>query len=169
MKNKILKENYTGVCLYCGSIFKNNRSTGRFCPGTTHRQMYGNVGPRIDPLLEDEAGNIINADYLLKRIYEARGGINKDAWSAAYPAFYLREYSAYTGPLPQGEELLVVKSYLIQRCVSNSLTKPRYKIKPIYLLTQREKASRQFISAEEVLEQQKRTKIEANDKEHEGK
>ncbi|RYF87501.1 MAG: hypothetical protein EON98_00010 [Chitinophagaceae bacterium] len=152
MKKKTSKENYTGVCHYCGAIFKSQKSNTKFCPGTSHRQKNGNDGPRIAPLLDDENGDIINADHLLGRIYEDRGGVNKDEWSAAYSAALLREQFAYTGPLPKGAEILVVRSYLIQRCTSNSLMKPCYKVKPIQSLVPVEKETREFIDAIDVLE-----------------
>ena len=149
MKTKTSKENYAGVCHYCGRIFKSQKSNAKFCPGTSHRQLHGNTGPRISPSLQDENGNLINADHLLRRSYEDRGGINKDGWSAAYDAADLRNRFAYTGPLPQGAELLVVRSYLIQRSLSHDCVKARFTVKPIHLLEPWEKASRQFVSVEE--------------------
>jgi hypothetical protein len=148
---KNLNENYIGVCHYCGAIFRSNKHTREFCPGTSHRQMNGKHGPRINPLLEDENGNLINAGHLLRKIYEERRDKNKDGWSAAYPGYMLREQFAYTGPLPQGAELLVVASFLIRQSLSYPFMKPRFTVKPIHLLTGDEKGTREFVSAKEAL------------------
>lgn len=152
MKNKPLRENYTGVCLYCGNIFRSNRSSALYCPNTSHRQMHGKNRSLINPLLEDENGNLINADHLLRSIYNDRLEKNKDGWSSFSSELMLRECSAYTGPLPKGAELLVVASFVIRQLPSYPLLKPRFQVKPIDLLTPEEKGSKQFISAKDVLE-----------------
>lgn len=100
---KNLNENYTGVCHYCGAIFRSNKHTREFCPGTSHRQMNGKHGPRINPLLEDEHGDIIHADHLLRRIYEDRIETSKDDWSTAFYASQLRDRFAYTALCPRVE------------------------------------------------------------------
>ncbi|RYZ24634.1 MAG: hypothetical protein EOO10_20335 [Chitinophagaceae bacterium] len=146
MKNKTLKQNYTGVCHYCGSIFKNNRSTGRFCPGTSHRQMYGNIGSQINPHVKNDEGQVYDADGLLANIYEDsvdRDTLDSDSWSMGYERRDLRKDFQYKGPFPHGSEILVVGSYLLQKQIlwEANTEETLFCVKPIGELTNNEKVT----------------------------
>ncbi len=168
MKDKRLNENYTSVCWYCGVIFKNNKHSGHFCLDSNHRQRHWNKGSKINPLINDQNGHLINADHLLNTIYNSRREKNKDGWSEACPRSVLRDNFHYTGPLPEGEELLVVASFVIRRSpgwAALSCFKAHFTVKPIQLLTPEERASRSFVSAKEALERAKVKRLEEEETE----
>ena len=152
MKTKNLRENYTSVCQYCGVVFKNNRSTSKFCCDQ-HRSLYGQHGPMISPMIKDRHGNDFNAEEVLQTIYAYAEGLveHRDGWSVGYAEEDLNDLFSYYGPFPAGSQLLVMTSFVVkmEECHLEDEPLLHYFFKPIALLTKEEKATAVFLSVRE--------------------
>lgn len=151
---KTLKENYTSVCQRCGLIFKNNRSTGKFC-SNAHRSLYGQDGPMINDLVPDHQGVYFHADKPLGAAYAMsvkQDRIGSGGWSCSLSDDELADTFSYNGPLPNGNILLVVGSFLLNRIYVDSKQESEilYQLKPITLLTKTEKVVGVLISFAEL-------------------
>lgn len=153
MRTKTIRENYTGVCRYCGVIFKSNRSDALHC-GDNHRALYGQYGARIDPLVINDKGERYNADLRLQAAYDndkEAGRLTPDGWSHGLARYMLENDFHYCGPFPQEGELLVVGSFLMERHPwwEDGEIRHQYFVKPFSLLTAKERATGVFVSAAE--------------------
>lgn len=137
MKNQ-LSSNYTGICWYCGVVYKSNRSTSKYCC-SKHNSLYARNGPCIKPYM-NRNGEIMDYDPILENIYSEMGIFYEDGWGVAYSYRAIREDFEYTGPLPTGNELLLVGSYLIGADLNQAIdTGHVYFVKPFTQLTVKEK------------------------------
>src|SRR5690349_4483298 len=105
--------NYTNVCWYCGTIYKSNRSTSKYCC-KKHNSLYSQYGPSISPSL-NEAGIVVNYDPILEVIFQEDVNKNLGYVASGYLLRTIQEEFEYNGPLPSGDEILVVGSYVIKR------------------------------------------------------
>lgn len=130
--------NFTNVCWYCGAIYKSNRSTSKYCC-KKHNSLYSQYGVAIKPSISKE-GVVINFDPILECIYKE--DLNKDLGLSAsgYLMQTIRQEFEYSGPLPLGDEILVVGSYIIKK--NSAISSDAYDIfyvKPFTLLTEEER------------------------------
>ncbi|RYF99465.1 MAG: hypothetical protein EOO07_36720 [Chitinophagaceae bacterium] len=145
MKTKNM--NYRTVCHYCGLIFENNRSRGKFCKDE-HRSMYKKYGSIITPMLRLPGGDYFNAEECLSEAYHHSGTLveYKEGWSLAYLEDTLLKAYGYPGPYPTGTALLVVTCYVIKLCLlKDQDNETRFQIKPISELTREERAREVFL------------------------
>ncbi len=149
---KKLNENFTSVCHYCGVIFKNNRSTAKFC-SNKHRSLYGTYGAAIDPIVITADNRYINADDRLYAAYRSsqnlRGAkVAPGGWAHGFDEATFTKQFDYDGPLPEGDELLVVGSYILKGATVLQRLQFRYLlfVKPITALTNEERATATIIS-----------------------
>lgn len=145
---KTLSENYTSVCHYCGVIFKSNRSNAKHCCDR-HRVLFWHDGSMISPFIKNDEGVHFNVDEHLQKAYDA--GRKEDdlegGWSHGFWDSDLADDFGFYGPLPKGQILLVIGSFILtrlQRC--EEAPGIHYYVKPISGLTKKEKATGVFIS-----------------------
>jgi hypothetical protein len=136
--NNDLSLNYTNVCWFCGKIYKSNRSTSKYC-SKKHNSLYNMHGSQIKPLL-DKHGVAHCFDWILKEMYLDAGYFMDDGWGEAFDLRCIRNDFKYTGPLPEGEELLLIQSYVIRAEVGQAWNGENiYCCKPFIELTIEEK------------------------------
>lgn len=133
-----MKLNYTSICHYCGAIYKSNRSTSIYCC-TQHNSLFHANGSQIDYNVLTSNGEYVNYHEILSHIYE-KGRFFKalDPEDLYGEALFNQ---GYIGPVPKGNELLLVSGFLIRKLFTPQLTIIYYAIKPMELLTKHEKAS----------------------------
>jgi hypothetical protein len=133
-----LSLNYTNVCSFCGKIYRSNRSTSKYCC-KKHNSLFNAYGSQIKPLV-DENGVAHSFDRVLTKIYLENDYLNDNGWSAAYTHRCIREDFEYEGPLPEGQEILLVESYIIWVEVKGARNGENiYACKPYSDLTVKEK------------------------------
>lgn len=134
-----LTGNYINVCLYCGKTYYSNRSTSKYCT-KKHNALYHKYGTQIRAV-PDETGNSTPMNGSLDEIYEQCHEDNYETdWSHALDEDRFRDDFGYNGPLPSGEELLLVGGYVIQTGIGQAWDGSNiYVIKPFSLLTAAER------------------------------
>src|SRR5436189_3939164 len=120
-----MNSNYTSICFFCGEIFKSNRATARYC-NKQHNSMYNTYGVRINNSILNSKGIYVDYNsFFLREFFRSQ---DYSGWRGGYRLEMLRHI--YDGPLPLGDELLLVSSFLIKgRSKAERLDKV-YFIKP---------------------------------------
>jgi uncharacterized C2H2 Zn-finger protein len=139
-----MNSNYTSICFYCGEIFKSNRSTGRYC-NKQHNSMYNTYGARINNSILKSKGIYVDYCPFFRRIFN-ESFKHSLGWRGGYRHELLRHI--YDGPLPLGDELLLVSSFLIMGRSKVDRSDKFYFIKPFELLTMYERATRRIIKGQ---------------------
>lgn len=140
------KLNYTNVCWYCGVIYKSNRRTSKYCC-KQHNSLYALYGPMVKSIVMVD-GTMQNYDFFLRSIYNYAELENPDDWGMGYLKKTIQEDFEYQGPLPKGEEILVVGKYVIKRHAKGITTDQEvFFVKPFWLLTDTERMSSVIIAA----------------------
>ena len=133
-----LSLNYTNVCWYCGAIYKSNRVTSKYC-SKKHNSLYHKYGSQIKAFV-NEKGQVLNLQNTLKEIYSEIDEYDVDGWGVYYSHRCIVEDFEYRGPLPTGNELVLVTNYLIRAEVRGAISGENiYSAKPFTLLTEKEK------------------------------
>lgn len=137
-----MKLNYTSICFYCGEIYQSNRSTSKYC-SPSHNSLYNENGSAICSVYPNAQG--IYVDYLstLSILYFGDG--NQSQWSKEYEKSFCEKHYQYDGPLPSGDELLLVGSFLIRRSSFIIGQGGRYSFKPFIFLTKKEKTATKIL------------------------
>jgi len=130
--------NYTSICAYCGEIYKCNRSTSKYCC-TEHNSLFHAYGSIISDV--DLSSNGIYVDYLWLLLLIYFEDPNPVEWSKTYNNKTLERQFHYDGPLPEGDELILVGQFLIRKLNLGFGGDGHYSFKPFHLLTKKEKAS----------------------------
>lgn len=147
MNSKMLRENFTSVCHYCGVVFRSNKSTARFCC-SAHRAAYSKRGSAVSPLVMDRrSSEHQNIDEVFAQFYafsetlEERG---RDGWSVGLAEETINERFGYYGPFPADTRLVVMGSYVIKKVrwarEEDDFLSLYYFVKPFTLLTEEERA-----------------------------
>ena len=137
--------NYTCICIYCGTIYRANRSRSKYCT-TNHNSLYNANGSNIDFTILNSQNRRVSYHDVLSRLYSSIGDFR--TWSPIQTYESLLEIYKYHGPLPDADELLLVSGYLIKKYHSISRSENFYLIKHMELLTKHEKASGHIISVD---------------------
>lgn len=130
--------NYSNICHYCGTIYKSCRSTSKYCC-KEHNSLYHLNGPQRVNAILNSSGVYIDYNALLERIYYTVDP--RLSWRLGFTAFQLIVKLGYNGPLPEGDELLLVSGFLLRKVYYGFRREVLYKIKPFYMLSKSEKAS----------------------------
>lgn len=141
-----LNLNYTNVCWYCGAVYKSNRRTSKYCC-KQHNSLYALYGAMIKPIILAD-GKVCDYDFFLRSIYEHEMTNNPKEWGMGYLKKTIRNEFYYEGPLPIGEEILVVGKYVIKRHAKGITTDQElFFVKPFWLLTDNERMSSAIVAA----------------------
>ena len=130
--------NYTCICFYCGEIYQSNRSTSRYCC-SNHNSLCALNGTMINNTIINQEGQY--KDYFMVFMEMFFQGTDKADWDGPYTYDTLVNEFGYDGPLPNGNELLLISSFLFRKLNSKEKENDTYYIKPYYLLTKHEKAT----------------------------
>ena len=129
--------NYTAICYYCGTIYKSCRSSSKYCC-KNHNSLYFQNGCQINNNLKRKDGSYVDCYPALKRIYSVQD--DESLWSIGYPIDVFYSRFLYMGPVPFGDELLLVSSFIIKK-VEGFHESDLYHAKPFQYLTKHEKAT----------------------------
>jgi len=130
--------NYTSICHYCGAIYKSNRSTSIYC-SKQHNSLYHANGSQIDYGFLNSRGEYVNYHEILSHIYGKARFFEKLNQEDLYGEALFNQ--GYYGPLPKGNELLLVSGFIIRKLFTPRTAILYYAIKPMELLTKHEKAT----------------------------
>lgn len=130
--------NYTCICLYCGEIYRANRSTSKYCCNN-HNSLYHSYGPQINRTVLNCLG--VYKDYyeFFSTVYN--GHSNGGLWSEYVIIHDLIFKYYYDGPRPSGDEILLVSGYLMRMKIMGERGREHYSLRPFELLTKIEKAT----------------------------
>src|SRR5438270_12728395 len=103
--------NYTSICHYCGKIYPCRRAASKYCC-KQHNSLYSKYGCQIKATVTS-CGAVYTFRHILQEIYQEWDIYYPGGWSVAYPLSTIRECFEYWGPLPCGDEILLVGHFLI--------------------------------------------------------
>jgi hypothetical protein len=134
------------ICKYCGRISYAKTKRRGYCEGIATdcverncNPLYNQNGPRINPVVRDCFGEEFNADRILFEIYDERIQV-EGGWSKPLRHSVFYHNYQYLGPLPKGEEILIVGSNALRKAPpSNQLQKLSFQVKPFTLLLDTER------------------------------
>lgn len=130
--------NYTSICHYCGVIYKSNKSTSIYCC-KQHNSLYHANGSQIDYSILNNHGVYENYHEILSSLYD-KGKFFTSLSLEALHHEALHNHG-YGGPLPKGNEILLVSGFLIRKLFTPRMSLLYYAVKPMELITKHEKAT----------------------------
>jgi hypothetical protein len=138
-------ENYTSVCWYCGCIYKSNKTTSHFC-NPKHRGLFNKYGAAIPSIITGSDGVLFDSDKALEEIDYNTDNPDPEGWTYFYNLDSILYKYKYLGPLPQGDEILIVGSFAILK-IETEYPQPLFGVKHITRLTRQERAGNLITSA----------------------
>jgi hypothetical protein len=127
---------YTNVCWFCGTIYKSNRSTSKYC-SKKHNSLYAKYGSQFKSYVNIK-GQIFDFENVFLELYSTFPSFNED-WCGPFLMIQLQEFG-YFGPFPKDDKTFLVGSFLLSsESRQLSLDPYRYFFKPFKSLTFKEK------------------------------
>lgn len=144
LKVTIMNLYYTSVCHFCGKIYQSNKSTSKYCCHR-HNSMFHQFGPQINNSILNPKGIYVDYSFILWDVCMENLEIPFQSWSRNFSEWRLVYEFSYDGPLPLGNELLLVSGYLIRKQDFGQKYGCHYSFKPFCMLTKEEKATSTII------------------------